>query len=108
MQDPAPRRTVVCAEALAWLEAHPAEPGTSVITSLPDVSEVPGLRFDGWRAWFTGAARRVMRWVPGDGVAIFYQSDIRHQGVWVDKGYLVLRAAEGEGASLVWHKIVCR
>jgi hypothetical protein len=103
-----PRRDVVQAEALGWLEAHPAEAGTSVITSLPDVSEVPELSFDAWRAWFIDAARRVIRWVPPDGVAVFYQSDIRRGGTWVDKGYLVARAADDEGAPLLWHKIVCR
>lgn len=99
---------VIHAEALAWLEANVAEPGSSVVTSLPDVSEVPERGFDGWRTWFIDAARRVIRWIPADGVAIFFQSDIRYRGVWVDKGYLVLRAAEEEGALLVWHKIVCR
>jgi hypothetical protein len=100
-------RTVIHAEALAWLGGNAAEQGTSVITSLPDVSEV-GLGFDAWRTWFVDAARRVIAWVPGDGVAVFYQSDIRHRGAWVDKGYLVMRAAEDLGASTVWHKIVCR
>ena len=103
-----PRRTVVCAEALAWLDANPAAPGSSVITSLPDVSELGGVAFDAWRAWFILAARRVIRWVPADGVAIFYQSDIRHRGAWVDKGHLVHTAADEEGAHLLWHKIVCR
>jgi hypothetical protein len=103
-----PRRHIVHAEALAWLDANPAEPGTSVVTSLPDVSELSELGFEGWRGWFVGAARRILRWIPPDGVAIFFQSDIRHQGVWVDKGYLIARAAEEEGAALVWHKIVCR
>jgi hypothetical protein len=79
-----------------------------VVTSLPDVSEVPEMGFDRWRAWFLDAARRIIRWVPDDGVAIFFQSDIRYRGVWIDKGYLVLRAAEEEQALLVWHKIVCR
>jgi hypothetical protein len=105
---PSPSRLVVHAEALAWLEATAPAPGSSVVTSLPDVSEVPEKGFDGWRAWFLDAARRVIRWVPDDGVAIFFQSDIRYRGVWVDKGYLVLRAAEEESALLVWHKIVCR
>ena len=93
---------------MAWLESHPATPGTSVITSLPDVSELAGQSFEAWRAWFVLAARAVIRWIPADGVAIFFQSDVRHQGTWVDKGYLVLRAAEDEGAHLQWHKIVCR
>jgi hypothetical protein len=104
----APTRTIVHAEALAWLDANPAAPCTSIVTSLPDVSEVPALGFDAWRAWFVRAARHVVRWVPDDSVAIFFQSDIRHAGVWVDKGYLVVRAAEEERASLLWHKIVCR
>ena len=87
---------------------HPAPLGTSVITSLPDVSELPERGFDGWQAWFSAAARAVLRWVPEPGLTIFFQSDIRYGGVWIDKGYLVQRAAEVEGKSLVWHKIVCR
>ena len=40
--------------------------------------------------------------------AVFFQSDVRYQGEWVDKGYLVQRAAEQVGAKAVFHKIVCR
>lgn len=105
-----PQRRIAHAEALAWLDANAAEPGSSVITSLPDVSELSGLGldFEGWRTWFVGAARRILRWIPPEGVAIFFQSDIRHHGIWVDKGYLIARAAEEEGAALLWHKIICR
>jgi len=103
-----PLLEVIQAEALAWLDEHPADPGTSVVTSLPDVSELPELGFEGWRAWFVGAAERVMRWVPDDGVAIFYQSDIRWESVWIDKGHLVHSAADAAGCVLLFHKIVCR
>lgn len=78
-----------------------------MITSLPDVSELT-LDFDAWRAWFVDAARRIIRWLPPSGVAIFYQSDIRHRGAWIDKGYLVMRAAEEERSVVLWHKIACR
>lgn len=104
----APTRSIVQADAFAWLAEHPAAAGTSVITSLPDLSEFPELDVDGWRAWFRESVRVILRWVQGDGVAIFFQSDVRRGGEWIDKGYLVQRAAEDEGASLVWHKIVCR
>jgi DNA methylase len=104
---PRQRRTIVQADALEWMSANAADPDASVITSLPDVSELP-LALDAWRDWFIDAARRVIRWVPPQGVAIFYQSDIRHQGAWIDKGYLVMRAAEEERAIMLWHKIVCR
>jgi hypothetical protein len=99
---------VVHADALAWLDATEADPCASVLTSLPDVSEIAGADLDTWRDWFIATVRRVVRWVPREGVAIFYQSDIRHRGALVDKGYLVMRGAEEEGAAVLWHKIVCR
>lgn len=87
------------------MTANPAEPGTSVVTSLPDVSEIAGQDLDAWRAWFVGAARAVIEWAD---FAIFYQTDIKANGVWIDKGYLVSRASEDAGANVLWHKIACR
>lgn len=101
-------RTIVNAEALSWLAAHPAAPNSSVVTSLPDVSELPQLDLAGWTQWFSEAALAVLRWVPEEGVAIFYQSDVRRHGLWIDKGHLVMRAAERAGASLIFQTIVCR
>jgi hypothetical protein len=99
---------IIQGEARGWLAANPAAIGSSVITSLPDVSELSALGFGGWRTWFIDAGRAVLRWLPPGGVAIFYQSDIRHQGVWIDKSHLLMHAAEAERASLLWHTIVCR
>lgn len=107
-QTPTAAREVVNAEAIGWLGAHAALPTDSVITSLPDVSELAGLSLQSWREWFVGASRKLIAWVNPNAVSIFYQSDIRRGAEWVDKAYLVQRAAELEGATLVWHKIVCR
>jgi len=104
---PSPTREVHCADALAWLAERPALTGCSVITSLPDVSELD-LSLSDWKRWFVDAAARVMRSVPADGAAIFYQTDIKKAGTWVDKGQLVHRAADDAGCALLWHKIVCR
>lgn len=112
-----PAREVIRAEARAWLDAHAAPARASVVTSMPDLSEMRTeeagfaevqLGLARWRAWFEDTARRIIRWVPEGGVSIFFQSDIRVDGALVDKGYLVMRAAEAEGAQLLWHKIVCR
>lgn len=105
---PTPARQVHCADALAWLAAAAPLSDTSVVTSLPDVSEVPALGFDGWCSWFESAAESILRGVPDDGVAIFFQSDIRHAGLWVDKGTMVARAAARVGSGLLFHRIVCR
>lgn len=103
-----PEHRIVHAEALAWLAENPSWPGTSVVTSLPDVSELASCDLAQWRAWFVRAVATVARWVPPEGVAIFYQSDIRVAGAWIDKGYLVQRGLEEAGATMLWHKIVCR
>jgi hypothetical protein len=101
-------RVIHQAEAIAWLKAQGALAGASVVTSLPDVSEIPRLDFDGWCRWFEDAAAAVMASVPPEGVAIFFQSDIRHAGLWVDKGAMVVRGAEHAGGHLLFHRIVCR
>jgi hypothetical protein len=80
----------------------------AVVTSLPDFSELSELEFTEWQDWFVKAARTVVEWAPPDSLAIFFQTDVVRHGVWIDKGHLVLRAAEAAGARLVWHKIVCR
>lgn len=104
----APRREVHCADALAWMEVQRVLEGCSIVTSLPDVSEVGARSLDAWRAWFRRAAELAIARTPDDGVTIFFQSDIKKGGVWIDKGYLCQRAAEEAGAALLWHKIVCR
>jgi hypothetical protein len=104
----APQRTVHRAEALTWLRAQGRLAGASIITSLPDLSELPALGFEGWSRFFEEAAGAVLDAVPDDGVAIFFQSDIRHGGLWVDKGAMVVRAAQRAGVALLFHKIVCR
>lgn len=101
-------RTVHNQDAIAWLSDQPVLVGCSFVTSLPDVSEISSLSLEQWKSWFVAAAVLVMGRCPDDGVSIFYQTDIKHAGVWVDKGYLVQKAAEQAGHSQLWHKIVCR
>lgn len=111
-----PTREVHQVDALAWLRAAGTLEGASVITSLPDVSEehggearAPGVdKLDDWQRWFESAAELTMRAISDAGVAIFFQSDIRHAGRWVDKGAMVTRAADRAGMKMLFHKIVCR
>ena len=105
---PAPSRVVHHAEAVAWLRARGRLDGCSVVTSLPDVSEIPALDLAAWMRWFEDTAALIVDATPDDGVAVFFQSDIKRGGAWIDKGALVQRAADRAGARLLFHKIVCR
>jgi hypothetical protein len=101
-------RTVVHGDGVAWLRAASLGPEHALVTSLPDSSELPKLGFDGWREWFVDTAALACQAVTSESVAIFFQTDVKREGTWVDKGYLCQRGAEQAGATLLWHKIVCR
>lgn len=100
-------REIHCAEALAWLRERGVVEGACAVTSLPDVSEVR-LGLEDWKVWFSEAVRAVVAAVPPEGAALFFQSDIKRDGLWIDKGQLVGAAAEAAGARLLFHKIVAR
>ena len=106
------KRIVHCEDAIEWLKNQGTLTGCSLITSMPDFSEfsslTPPMDLEQWKAWFTRAAELVLSRCPDEGVVIFYQTDIKKDGVWVDKGYLCQKAAESLGHSLLWNKVVCR
>lgn len=103
-----PRRTVVTGDGVAWMQGHDFLPEEALVTSLPDVSELPALGFEGWRDWFVETATLACTRVHARALAVFYQTDIRRGGRWIDKGYLVARGAQAAGAECLFHRIVCR
>jgi hypothetical protein len=103
-----PSREVHETDGVAWLARAPFPASHCIVTSLPDHSEVPALGFDAWRAWFVDTAALACSQLADDSVAVFYQTDVKHEGRWIDKGFLVSLGAERAGSALLWHKIVCR
>ncbi len=101
-------RIIHTADAIEWLREHPPQEGCSLIASLPDISEFQTMSLADWKSWFFETAKLVLSKTSDDGVSIFYQSDIKYEGHWVDKAYIVQKAAEELGHELLWHKIVCR
>lgn len=105
---PSPRREVYCEDALGWLEQRGVLSGCSLVTSLPDFSEFPQFALAQWQDWFVAAAARVMSSCPPEGVTLFFQSDVKHEGLWIDKAFLCQVAARQLGHGLLWHKVVAR
>lgn len=101
-------RIVECADAIEWLNSQTTCTDASIVASMPDISEFSNYTLPQWKEWFVSTATLIMSKCPDTGVCIFYQSDIKYEGVWVDKGYLVQKAADSLGLELLWHKIVCR
>jgi hypothetical protein len=46
--------------------------------------------------------------VADEAACVFYQTDVKHDGRWIDKAFLVQQGAERAGAALLFHKVVCR
>lgn len=103
-----PTREVLCGDGRAWLEGATLTASDAIVTSLPDVCELGGATLEAWRTWFLETAELACRKTHDDAVIVFYQTDIKRDGRWIDKGYLVQRAAESAGLSCLFHKIVCR
>lgn len=103
-----PRREVHHGDGIAWLREHELGREHAVVTSLPDLSELPALDLDAWRRWFVETVTLIGTCLHPDAVAIFYQTSIKRDGRWIDKAYLVQQGAEAAGLSCLWHKIVCR
>ncbi|MBC8039758.1 MAG: SAM-dependent methyltransferase [Opitutaceae bacterium] len=103
----APLREVHQSDAIPWMRERGRIDGACAVTSLPDVSEV-NMTLPAWRAWFLGAVELVVNAVPDESAALFFQSDIKRDGAWIDKGAMVIRAAEDAGARVMFHKIVAR
>eukprot|EP00933_Yihiella_yeosuensis_P030065 TRINITY_DN23738_c0_g1_i1.p1 TRINITY_DN23738_c0_g1~~TRINITY_DN23738_c0_g1_i1.p1 ORF type:complete len:334 (+),score=58.62 TRINITY_DN23738_c0_g1_i1:154-1155(+) len=101
-------RTIICGDALRWLDLQSDLPG-SVVTSLPDITELSYLSMDvdGYSTWFKETARKILKLASMEAVVIFYQTDFRKDGGWIDKSLLCSLAAVEEGAALLFHKIVC-
>lgn len=99
-------REVHCEDALQWLQVRGRLEGCSLVASLPDYSEFPGRTLAWWKDWFREAAALVLASTPDDGLTLFFQTDLKHEGTWVDKSHLIQGAARDE--ALLFHQIVCR
>lgn len=102
-----PERVVHCGDGVAFLrERLPAD--HAIFTSLPDHSELPGMGVPAWKRWFSETVELACRAVADDAVAVFYQTDVKHDGRWIDKGHMVLTGADAAGSHALFHKVVCR
>lgn len=101
-------REVIVEDAITWLKTPKETSQYSFVASLPDISEFPQFNLEQWKQWFIATAELIFQNTSDEGVTLFFQSDIKWQGVWVDKGYLCQKAAEQQGCQLLWHKIICR
>ncbi len=101
-------RVVHHGDGVAFLARGRLPDDHAIFTSLPDHSEVPSLGIERWRSWFVETVSLACHAVADEAVAVFYQTDVKYDGRWIDKGHLVMCGADAAGSHALWHKVVCR
>ncbi len=102
------KRELFCSDVFEWLNQNPLTDGTSVVASMPDFSEFSNTTLGEYKNIFTDMAEKILIATPPNDVTIFYQSDIKVDGRWLDKAFLVQKAAEKLDHAQLWHKVICR
>lgn len=97
---------ILCADSLVWLPDHPDQ--GAIVTSLPEVSELPHVPFEEYGSWLAQAARLCFGSLSEDCPIVFLQTDRKHDGRWLDKSFALSAVAEECGYWMLWHKIELR
>jgi hypothetical protein len=103
-----PSKTIIQADIMAYLAETVFTETQAVVASIPDAAELPNSAREPWKKWFCEVADAILARVHPHAPVMFYQSDVRHEGLWIDKAFFVQQAAERAGFSLLSHRIVCR
>jgi hypothetical protein len=96
-------KRVICADSLDWLPANRDQ--GSIVTSLPDASEIGIENLDEYTKWVRRAATECFASASTDCPVIFVQTDRRKVGRQFSKANLLMNVAAERGWFLVWHKI---
>jgi hypothetical protein len=96
-------KTVFCADSFKWLPANRDQ--GSIVTSLPDASEIGIEDLDEYDKWVRRAATECLASASEGCPVIFVQTDRRKNGRQFSKANLLMNITQEQGWFLLWHKI---
>jgi hypothetical protein len=96
-------KTVICADSFEWLP--PNRDRGSIITSLPDASEIGIEDLGEYEKWVRRAATECFLSASKRCPVVFVQTDRRKGGRQFSKSNLLMNIAADLGWFLLWHKI---
>lgn len=96
-------KTIICADSFEWMPANRNQ--GSILTSLPDASEIGMDDLAEYDKWLRRAAAEIFATASEGCPVIFIQTDRRKDGRQFSKANLLMNIAAELGWFLLWHKI---
>jgi len=96
-------KTIICADSFEWMPANRNQ--GSILTSLPDASEIGMDDLAEYDKWVRRAAAEIFATASEGCPVIFIQTDRRKDGRQFSKANLLMNIAAENGWFLLWQKI---
>lgn len=96
-------------DSIEWLKEQPDASLDTVITGIPDLSEITDYtpdNMENYRGFVAEVVQLLAAKVRPDQFIIFIQTDRRRDGVWIDKAFEIQTVMKSQGVPLRFHKII--
>ena len=100
---------VIVADAFEYLPQQRFDNVTSIVTSLPDESELSESvlqKYNGYESFLRQSTRLILKSLSPYSYAIFMQTDRKKNGHWIDKASIITHEAHKQQWHTIFHKII--
>jgi len=98
-------KTIICNDAINYLNEQPDNSIPNIITGLPDFDEM-NLSFDDYLKFFDSTVELIMNKINMNGFLFFLQTDRLYNKTWLDKSSIIINISKQKNLNLLFHKII--
>lgn len=101
--------SILCQDAIKWLESKKAHSLPNIIVSIPDWSEIDETvkSLDDYLKWFSKTVRLIFEKLGTQSIVFFIQTDrqLKEPPIRISKAGLILKEAMEQKTNMIWHKV---
>lgn len=101
-------KTILCEDALVYLNKQPNNSISNVVTGIPDYNEMNLKTIDEYLNFFETVSDLIFKKTDPFGIIIFIQTDRKYNKQWYDKSTILNNIATKNNFKLLWHKIILK
>jgi hypothetical protein len=98
-------KTIICDDAIHYLNEQSNNSIPNIITGLPDLDEM-NLSFDDYLKFFVSTIELIMDKINMNGFLFFLQTDRLYKKTWLDKSSIIINISKQKNLNLLFHKII--